>query len=66
MVGFTGVIRYDASRPNGQPRRCLDVGRAAERFGFRARTSFPDGLRQTVDWYLDTLRRSGAALASAQ
>ena len=65
-VGFTGVIRYDASRPNGQPRRCLDVGRAAERFGFRARTSFPDGLRQTVDWYLDTLRRSGAALASAQ
>lgn len=65
-VGFTGVIRYDASRPNGQPRRCLDVGRAAERFGFRARTSFPEGLRQTVDWYLDTLRRSRAALASAQ
>ncbi len=65
-VGFTGVIRYDASRPNGQPRRCLDVARAAERFGFRARTSFPEGLRQTVDWYLDTLRRSRAALASAQ
>jgi GDP-L-fucose synthase len=41
----------DSSRPNGQPRRKLDTSRAEERFGFRAETSFDDGLRETIDWY---------------
>ena len=50
--GFTGRIVFDASKPNGQPRRQLDTRRAQERFGFRARTSFDEGLTQTVDWYL--------------
>lgn len=50
-MGFKGEIRWDTSQPNGQPRRRLDVSRAAERFGFRAHTSFEDGLRATIDWY---------------
>lgn len=50
-VGFGGTIVWDASKPNGQPRRRLDVSRAEALFGFRAHTSFEDGLRQTVDWY---------------
>ena len=50
-VGYTGAIAWDASKPNGQPRRQLDVSRAERLFGFKARTSFEDGLRQTVEWY---------------
>lgn len=53
-VGFTGRIEWDMSKPNGQPRRRLDTTRALERFGFRARTNFDDGLRQTVDWFRQT------------
>jgi len=56
-VGFKGRIVWDATKPNGQPRRKLDTRRAEERFGFRANTSFDDGLQKTVDWYLD-LRRA--------
>jgi GDP-L-fucose synthase len=51
VVGFTGRIVWDASKPNGQPRRKLDTSRAEERFGFRAHTSFEEGLRRTVEWY---------------
>jgi len=51
-AGFTGRIAWDTSKPNGQPRRKLDTTRAEERFGFRAHTTFDDGLRRTVDWYL--------------
>jgi len=51
-TGFTGRFVWDTSQPNGQPRRQLDVSRAHERFGFVAKTSFADGLKQTVDWYL--------------
>jgi len=51
-VGFKGRIVWDTSKPNGQPRRKLDTSRAAERFGFRARTGFDEGLRRTVDAYL--------------
>ncbi len=52
MVGFGGEIVWDTSQPDGQPRRCLDVTRAAERFGFQAQVSFDDGLRRTIDWYI--------------
>lgn len=52
--GFTGRIVWDTSKPNGQPRRCLDVTRAEARFGFRAEVPFEEGLRQTVEWYLQT------------
>lgn len=50
-VGFEGKVRWDSSRPNGQPRRMLDVSRARERFGFVARTSFDQGLEETIAWY---------------
>ena len=49
--GFSGEVRWDGTRPNGQPRRMLDVERARERFGFTARTPFAEGLRRTIAWY---------------
>ena len=52
LTGFHGRIVWDASKPNGQPRRCLDVTRAAREFGFRARMDFDEGLRYTIDHYL--------------
>lgn len=52
LTKFDGEIRWDASKPDGQPRRALDVSRARERFGFIAGTSFEEGLQKTVDWYL--------------
>ena len=52
LVGFRGRIDWDVAQPNGQPRRCVDVSRAEREFGFRARTSFEDGLQRTVAWYL--------------
>jgi GDP-L-fucose synthase len=51
-VGFDGAIRWDTAQPNGQPRRCLDVTRAEREFGFRARTSFDEGLMRTIEWYM--------------
>jgi GDP-L-fucose synthase len=48
---FDGEIRWDATKPDGQPRRCLDTSRALAEFGFQATTRFPDGLRETVAWY---------------
>jgi GDP-L-fucose synthase len=51
VTGFDGEIRWDATKPDGQPRRALDTSRARELFGFTAETSFEDGLRSTVEWY---------------
>jgi GDP-L-fucose synthase len=59
LTGFEGDIVWDASMPNGQPRRSLDASRAAELFGFRARTSLRDGLERTIAWY----RRQAAVYA---
>ncbi|MFB3820134.1 MAG: GDP-L-fucose synthase family protein [Candidatus Methylomirabilales bacterium] len=58
LTGFRGEIRWDASQPNGQPRRCLDTSRAERLFGFRARTPFEEGLRRTVAWVEEALRAS--------
>ncbi len=52
LVGVAPRIQWDTSQPDGQPRRCLDVSRAAARFGFRASTPLRDGLRRTIDWWL--------------
>jgi GDP-L-fucose synthase len=51
LTQFGGEIRWDPSKPDGQPRRTLDTSRARERFGFIATTGFEDGLRRTIDWY---------------
>lgn len=51
LAGFPGRIVWDTTKPNGQPRRCLDVSRAEAGFNFRASTSFEKGLRETVEWY---------------
>ncbi|MBI3746672.1 MAG: GDP-L-fucose synthase [Chloroflexi bacterium] len=51
LTRFEGEIRWDATKPDGQPRRALDTSRARERFGFSAATSFEDGLRATIAWY---------------
>lgn len=53
LVGYDGLIVWDTSRPNGQPRRKVNAGRAWETMGWYARTSFEDGLRETVEWYLE-------------
>ena len=54
LTGFKGEIRWDASKPDGQPRRCLDTSKAKELFGFEARTSFDEGLKATIEWYKKT------------
>jgi GDP-L-fucose synthase len=50
-VGFRGAIRWDASRPGGQPRRALDTSKARDLLGFEARIRLEDGLTELVDWY---------------
>jgi GDP-L-fucose synthase len=57
-VGYSGRIRWDTSKPNGQPRRQLDVSRAEREFGFRAHTAFRDGLRATITWYKAQLAKA--------
>jgi GDP-L-fucose synthase len=52
LVGFEGEIRWDDTKPDGQPRRAVDGSRAEARFGFKATTPFEQGLRRTIDWYL--------------
>jgi len=51
LVGFDGEVRWDTSKPDGQPRRRVDPGRARNAFGFEAEVSFRDGLQRTIDWY---------------
>ena len=51
MTGFEGDLVWDTSKPNGQPRRALDVSRAKEKFGFEAKTDFDEGLQATIDWF---------------
>ena len=50
-MGYTGRLVWNASLPDGQPRRSLDTTRAEQAFGFKARVPFKEGLRRTVDWY---------------
>jgi GDP-L-fucose synthase len=57
LTGFEGEISWDASMPNGQPRRSLDTSRAAELFGFRAGTPLREGLQKTIAWYRETSQR---------
>jgi GDP-L-fucose synthase len=59
-TGFTGRIDWDATKPDGQPRRSLDTTRAERTFGFKARTSFEEGMRRTVDWYVAERKSMGS------
>lgn len=51
LTGFAGTVEWDPSKPDGQPRRCLDVSRAAKLLGWRSQTGFEEGLRRTIEWY---------------
>ncbi|MBI4656116.1 MAG: GDP-L-fucose synthase [Elusimicrobia bacterium] len=51
LAGFKGKIVWDSSKPDGQPRRCLDISKAEKEFGFKAKTSFEEGLKKTIEWY---------------
>lgn len=52
LCGFEGKLVWDSSKPDGQPRRCLDTSRAKDLFGFQAQVPFEEGLKRTIDWYL--------------
>ncbi|MBL9121949.1 MAG: GDP-L-fucose synthase [Phycisphaerae bacterium] len=51
LTGFRGEIRWDATKPDGQPRRCLDTERAAKLLGWRAKVTFEEGLKRTIEWF---------------
>ena len=53
LTGYEGQLVWDTSKPNGQPRRALDISRAEEYFGFRAQMPFDEGLRRTIEWYME-------------
>lgn len=54
-TGYSGQVRWDATKPDGQPRRCLDTSRAKQEFGFAAEMAFPEGIRRTIEWYREQL-----------
>lgn len=51
LMEFEGELRWDSTKPDGQPRRCLDTSRAKEYFGFEAKVGLEEGLKKTIDWY---------------
>ena len=55
LTGFKGKVTWDTSKPDGQPRRMLDTTLAEKEFGFRSKTPFGDGLKKTINWYLNNL-----------
>jgi GDP-L-fucose synthase len=63
LSGYTGEIRWQSSKPDGQPRRQLDTSRAFEKFGFRAATNLEDGLQKTIDWFEHSLESKSTAQA---
>lgn len=52
LIDFRGEIKWDPSKPDGQPRRSLDTSRAEKEFGFKAKVEFKEGMKKTIDWYL--------------
>jgi len=58
LTGFEGEIKWDTSKPDGQPRRCLDISKAKQELGFQAKVHFAEGLKRTIEWYLDMKRDS--------
>jgi len=61
LTGFKGRLQWDPSMPDGQPRRCLDTSRAENLLGWRATTSFDEGLRRTIEWFRSEARAPAGA-----
>ena len=57
LAGFEGEIKWDTTKPDGQPRRCLDTSKAKKEFGFKAKTDFREGLKKTIKWYKENFDR---------
>jgi len=57
IIGFKGKIVWDTTKPDGQPRRCLDTTKAYDEFGFKAKVSFDEGLKKAIDWYILNIAR---------
>ena len=57
FTGFKGKLTWDPSKPNGQPRRCLDTARAKREFGFTAAKDFREGLKETIEWYAENRKK---------
>lgn len=55
LTGFEGEIRWDTTKPDGQPRRCLAVSRARQEFGFEPKVDFREGLKRTIEWYRSSI-----------
>ena len=55
IMGYRGTIEFDTTKPDGQPRRCLDVSRAQEVLNFTAKTSLREGLEKTINWYKENV-----------
>ena len=64
-TGFNGQIHFDPEQPDGQPRRKVDASRAFAEFSWQSTTSFPDGLRATVDWYRGVWQPAGSVYTPA-
>jgi len=60
LTGFSGEIRWDTSKPDGQPRRRLDTSKAKQEFGFQAKVDFREGLKRTIEWYLGNKNEGSA------
>jgi GDP-L-fucose synthase len=65
LTEFRGEVRWDPTKPDGQPRRALDTSRAKREFGFEAQTSFEDGLRTTIEWYQQSREKTPTSVATA-
>lgn len=57
LTGYRGKIVWDNLKPDGQPRRKVDTSLAKKEFGFKAKVEFGDGLKKTIDWYLDNITK---------
>ena len=66
LTGFGGEIRWDADKPDGQPRRCLDTSRAKELLGWQAEVGFEEGLRRTIEWWRAEGRRKVATVEAGE
>ena len=59
-MGFDGIINYDDSKPDGQPRRCLDTSKARDLLGFEAKTTLRQGLTSTIKWFKNNLNKKSS------